>query len=97
MPNPLADKMQPWMPAPYEVADVTAVQAIARGDADEHQQKRFYRWLLAELCRVNDLSFRPDSQRASDFAEGKRFVGLQVMKLFSLNAGALAKKEGQKP
>lgn len=75
-------KAQPWMPAEYEIADVAAMQAVAYGRASEEQQKRAYAYIVHVLCGTYDVSFRPgDSSRETDFAEGKRFVGIQCAKL----------------
>lgn len=70
-------------PADYEDADVMAWKALARGDANEFQQQRALQWLVATAARTYDASYRtgPHGDRATAFAEGRRFVGLQVVKL----------------
>lgn len=78
-------KSASWMPAKYEKKHVGAIQAIARGDASDHQQRLFMDYLINELCVTYDLSFRPDSIRDTDFAEGRRFVGLQLVKMTKIN------------
>lgn len=75
---------EPWHPSPYEDADVYAVQAIAAGVASEAQQKRAFALIVNGFCGTYDLSYRPESQRNTDFAEGKRWVGLQLVKLLKL-------------
>lgn len=96
-PKPAAPKEPPappppWKPARWEVADVAAIQALQRGDAMEHQQQRALNWII-EACGTYDLSFRPgdDGERDTAFAEGKRSVGLQIVKLINLNLEALRK------
>lgn len=42
------------------------------------------------LTGVRDLEFRPD-ERASTFASGKRFVGLQLVKPLTLPASVIDK------
>lgn len=79
---------RPWHPAAYDEFVVGSVRALFAGTADERQQKRAIDWILFDLCGVRDLSFRPDSQRDTDFAEGKRFVGLQLVKVSKVPAGA---------
>lgn len=76
---------QPWHPAPYDPdgADTMAIKALAAGKANDGQQKRALDWILYSVCGLSDLSFRPggsDGERATAFAEGKRFVGLQIAK-----------------
>lgn len=87
---------QTWQPSDYEVADVGAVQALMRGDADEAQQKRALAYIINTLCGTYDVSYHPgglDAQRNTDFAEGKRWVGLQLVKFTKINISALARKE----
>lgn len=78
----------PWQPADYDEFDVGSVRAWFNGNADERQQLRARDWVLFKLCGISDLSFRPDSERDTAFAEGKRFVGLQIVKLSKLPPGA---------
>ncbi len=78
-------KPLPWVPVDYDLADVGAIQAVAGGTANEDQQKRVMRLLVDDICGTYDLSFRPDNERASCFAEGKRYVGLQLVKLIKLD------------
>lgn len=75
---------QPWHPAPYDPDgyDTMAIKALAEGKASEGQQKRALDWILYSACGMRQLSFRPgvDGERDTAFAEGKRFVGLQIVK-----------------
>ena len=72
----------PWLPAPYEPADTGALKALQAGKASEGQQQRALAWIVNTLCGTYDLSYRPgdDGSRDTAFAEGKRFVGLQIVK-----------------
>lgn len=41
-------------------------------------------WIIRELCRVEDMSFRPDDkggERETAFAEGRRFVGNELARV----------------
>lgn len=80
---------QPWFPPPYSKYDVAAIQALMTGTASDHQQQRALKWIIETACATYDLSFRPDNARATDFAEGKRHVGLQLVKLTKLNLAKL--------
>lgn len=73
------DTSLPWEPRTYEVADLAAIHALTRGEADAAQQHRFVEW-LAKATGVGEMEFRPDD-RASAFAGGMRFVGLQFFSL----------------
>jgi hypothetical protein len=79
----------PYTPADYEPADVTAIQAMHRGDASPDLQRRALNFIINDLARTYDLSYRPDSERDTAFAEGKRFVGLQLVKFLKLNTEAI--------
>ena len=73
-------KKDPWLPPDHDEAVVYAFRALTEGVANAGQQK-----LLVEYLKyVTDqgvLSYRPGSDRDSAFAEGKRFVGLELFKL----------------
>lgn len=86
-------RKEPWQPAEYELADVMAVKAIASGTATDEQQKRMLKWLVETVCCTYDLSYRPISERDTVFAEGKRFVGLQIVKALHLNVQLLGRED----
>ena len=86
----------PWAPADYDIADVGALQAMAKGEARPDQQMRALKWIVETACRAYDQSFRPDSERDTAFAEGKRFVGLQIVKMTKLNAERLRKLDDRR-
>jgi hypothetical protein len=76
---------QPWKPAAWEQADAYALQALARGECPPHLQQRALKFVIERLAGTYDLTYHPESTRDSDFAQGKRFVGLQIVKLLNLN------------
>jgi len=89
----------PVRPADWEVADAAAIQALARGDASPDQQRRALDFIMYEIAGTRDLSFRlggEDGRRATDFADGKRFVGLQIAKLRTVNLAAIRQAKEQK-
>lgn len=85
----------PHVPAPYEAADCAAFIALAQGSATPEQQKRALDWIIRGAAGTYDLSYRPDSERATAFAEGKRFVGLQVVKLTQTSTLAAVEKKAK--
>lgn len=88
--------VNPWHPPAYGDAEVYAVQALARGEANEHQQRMALDYILNAVCEYDALSFRPggaEGSRATDFAEGKRFVAAQVYKLIRINPAELQRKK----
>ena len=78
----------PWqIPIGIENADIFALQALERGTANAAQQKRAVAFIEVVLCAADRMSFYPggeDGKRASDFAEGKRWVGSQLRRLLKL-------------
>jgi hypothetical protein len=78
---------QPWDPPPANEYDIRAVKALAAGMASDAQQRRALDWIIHRAAGTYDLSFRPggeDGRRATDFSEGKRFVGLQLVRLVNM-------------
>lgn len=80
-------KPKPWLPPDHDDATVYAVRALSDGVANDSQQRLAWRYLMyvtGASEEFADLSYRPDSEggrRDTDFAEGKRFVGLMIRKL----------------
>ena len=81
----------PFFAAPWEVADASAFQALQRGDASPEQQQRALDWLIKVGAATYNATFFPGAPDASAFAEGRRFVGLEVVKLLSVNPQAFIK------
>lgn len=77
----------PYLPATYDVADIAAIQACHEGTATPEQQKRAMDWIMYKAANMNDLEYRTDG-RDHAFASGRRYVGMQVYKLITLNKGA---------
>lgn len=77
----------PWLPPAHDEAVVEAMRAFHAGKANAGQQQMVWRYLMyvtGASEEFQDLSFRPDEKggrRATDFAEGKRFVGMMIRKL----------------
>lgn len=86
----------PWLPPEYQLLDVQAIQALHRGDATPDQQQRALRWIVESAAGAYDQTFYPggeDGRRNTDFAEGRRFVGNQVVKLTKLNSSNIRRGE----
>ncbi|HBV7338339.1 TPA: hypothetical protein MD501_000739 [Klebsiella variicola] len=83
---------EPYLPYPWasNIPLVYALKAMSEGKASEAQQKMILRELL-NLTGYYDLSYRPDSDRDTAFAEGKRFVGAQVVKMVNLPSDVIEK------
>lgn len=92
-----APKLRPWHPPHAEDADVYAIKALAGGDATGDQQRRALAWIIGTLCGKDDLSYRPDSPRDTDFAEGKRFVALELTKYVLMPVSVIRTASGKPP
>lgn len=82
----------PHTPAAYEVADAAAVQALAEGVADEHQQRRALKWLIEQASITYEFHYYA-SERDTAFALGRAFVGQQIVKMLKLNVSKMRRDE----
>ena len=82
----------PWVPPPYAIEDVGAIQALQRGDASPDQQQRALRWIIEQACATYEMSFSPEHPHWTFMAEGRRFAGNQIVKLIKLNLSAIRRK-----
>ena len=72
-----------WMPIPTEDFVAGCIQALERGDATDDQQREALRWIINVACATYEYSYCPggeEGRRDSDHHEGRRFVGLQIVK-----------------
>lgn len=83
--------LEPWKPAPYEIEDVAALQALEKGIASETQQKRAIRYIVEVLGMTFEHTYFP-TDRDTAFANGRRYVGLQIVKLLRLPLNELKRK-----
>jgi hypothetical protein len=86
-------KSAPWYPPAYELADIMAIKGLAAGTASADQQQRAIKWIIENACATYDLSYRPTSDRDTSFAEGRRFVGLEIVKALKLDISKLQRKD----
>ena len=73
---------------PWEKPDVSAMQALERGEASPEQQKRALDWIINNASGTYELAWEVDNERASSFEAGRRFVGIEVVKLLKINLNA---------
>jgi len=94
-PAPKASRAKgPNIPPRYELADVSAFQALQIGNATPEQQMRALKWLIERGAGTYDHHFYP-SDRDTAFALGRAFVGQQVVKLLKLSVGDLRRVENE--
>jgi hypothetical protein len=77
---------RPWFPVKWEenLHAVYALQALQKGEANKDQQQIALDFFINKMCATYDMTYIPDSERDSNFAEGKRWVGNQLIKLLKL-------------
>ena len=89
---------EPWVPQ-YQLEteqgrvalaqNCKALQLLEKGECPPHLQKAALQYLINNLCGTYDLEFRPEGERATTFAAGKRYVGLQMVFMLKVNTAAL--------
>jgi hypothetical protein len=87
---------KPWAPCPFELPDAYALQALERGKASADQQQRALQWIVNVACGTYDMEFREggeEGRRESDFAGGRRFTGLQIIRLLKTNLAIYEEKK----
>ena len=63
---------------PKDPKDIYALQALYRGEAPPDQQIRALKCIIEELAGADDMTFDPDNDRNTCFAEGRRSVGRAI-------------------
>jgi hypothetical protein len=81
----------PHIPAAYDVADASAIQALLGGTAEPHQQQRALKWIIEQASGMYEFQFYP-SERETCFALGRGFVGQQVVKMLKLNLSQMRRE-----
>ena len=77
----------------YDIADAAAIQALQAGTATEQQQQRALAWIVNTAAGTYEVAFDPENERTSAFELGRRYVGLQIVKLVKLNLSILRRTE----
>lgn len=86
----MAEKKRAPVPIPkWEKDDAYALQALERGDATPAQQQRALAWIINSACDTYGFCDQPHIERLSAIFDGRRFAGLQIVKLIKINATLL--------
>jgi hypothetical protein len=86
---PKLAKGSPLLPTKYEDKHVAAIQALMHGKATEGQQQLALKFIIEDVCSTYDEPYRPDSERDTTFALGKRHAGMEIVKLTKVKMGKL--------
>lgn len=84
---------QPWHPADYDLFDITSLQALARGEANDQQQRRALDWIITRAAMTYDEPFVEGKPDASTYLAGRMSVGRQIVKLLKLDPAQMKAKE----
>lgn len=80
--EPKRKKVVPrWFECEYGPVHVAAAKALMIGEARADQQIEFMKWLVNSACQYNEVAWEAESERASSFEAGRRYVGVQIVKL----------------
>lgn len=66
-----------------ERADIHAIKAVVRGEADPGQQRRAMDWIITHATGYYELSHRSEPHK-TEYNEGRRFVGWLIVKLSNM-------------
>jgi hypothetical protein len=87
-------KKKPPIPIPpWKKADAHALQALERGEASSDEQKRALAWIINNACGTYDFCVTPEIERLAAIFDGRRFAGLQIIKLIKLNLSRMKDDE----
>lgn len=73
--------MEAHAPASYDKDILMAIRACIAGKASEGQQQTAMDWIITKASNLYDVSYRKQDTHATAFAEGRRFVGNQIVKM----------------
>ncbi len=76
--------MKPWKQPAWERADISAIKALENGNANPEQQQRFLKCLIESICDTYGQTYVPESARDTDFAQGRRWVGLALINMLKV-------------
>lgn len=77
----------------YGLKEAAAMRALAAGTASAHQQQLALHWIIHRACRKDQQDWFESSARATDFAAGRRFVGLAIMELVEISLDSLKEND----
>ena len=84
-PEPRRKHPPPWASADFDIADVSAIQALDRGEANPDQQRRALKWIVERACQIGEDAFVPGHPEVTQYIVGRQSPGKQIVKLMKLN------------
>ena len=89
MSQPSSNLAERWLPREWDLPDAHALQALGRGEASKEQQLRALRWIVEGAAGTYEETFVPREGDTSSYLQGRRSVGLQIVKLLKVDLAAL--------
>ena len=86
-----------WLPAEWEKFDAACIQALARGEADSRQQQHALKVIVEQLAGTYEHTFVPRETETTMYLEGRRSVGLQIVKLVKVDLALIKNTHPQSP
>ncbi len=76
-PKEVPKLFEPWAPPDLGLAEVAALQAVAKGVASPDQQQRAMRVMVEKICRRYEMPYCPGvgGERDTSFALGRMSAG----------------------
>lgn len=94
MNKPLRER---WLPAEWDKFDAACIQAVARGEADARQQQHALKVIVEKLAGTYEHTFVPRETETTVYLEGRRSVGLQVVKLVKVDLAQVKDTQPHSP
>lgn len=94
MNKPLRER---WLPAEWIKFDAACIQAVAAGTADARQQQHALQVIVEKLAGTYEHTFVPRETETTVYLEGRRSVGLQIVKLVKVDLALVKDIEPHSP
>jgi hypothetical protein len=78
---------EPWVAPKPSLFEAASVKAVAEGTATAEQQRECMAYIIKRVCGTYEEQFCPgeEGRRNTDYALGKRRVGLHLVSLLSVD------------
>ena len=91
-PLPLPPPQDPYVPLK---AEVSALQALERGEANAQQQKLALECIILRISNAHEYARFQRDPRDQDFGMGRAFTGQQLIGLLKINLAAFIRAENK--
>lgn len=85
-------RLSPLAFPPIDEAQIMALKALWRGEANADMQVLALNWIVRHACRLGDVSF-DDDPHVTSLNEGKRMVGFWLMHIKNTPSASFTAQE----